>query len=81
MTYKIRLALEGVIVASAYSLFCAAAESPASRDAVQALCIQEAMVRGAVGERLKGYVDSCVRSKATLPLPDVKPASTDTPAC
>ena len=59
----------------------AAAESRPTLDAVQAICIQEAMLRGAIGERLKGYVDSCVKTKSPAPLQDVKPESTDTPAC
>ena len=75
------LALVVSVVADAYAATPDAAESPAGLEAMQASCIQEAMVRGIVGERLKGYVDSCVKAKGAPPLPDVKPQSTDTPAC
>ena len=75
------LALAAVVAATAYAETPEAAESPAGAEAVQASCIHDAMVRGVVGERLKGYVDACVRAKGATPLPDVKPQSGDTPAC
>ena len=59
----------------------AAAEPRPALHAVQAMCIQEAMLLGVIGEKLKGYVESCVKTKGSVPAQDVKPESTDTPAC
>ncbi len=67
--------------AMVYAWNAAAADARPVMEALQAQCIQEAMLRGAVGERLKGYVDSCVKAKARTPLQDLQPFSTDTPAC
>ncbi|MBC8007658.1 MAG: hypothetical protein H7X76_06400 [Prolixibacteraceae bacterium] len=79
---KIRsLAVRLVLAASAFAIDATAADTRAATEAVQAQCIQEAMLRGAIGERLKGYVDSCVKSRGVTPLPELKPIATDTPAC
>ncbi len=76
------LAVAGVMLgATAYAAEGPTAAPRPALESVQATCIQEAMLRGAVGERLKGYVDSCVRTKGGAPLQDAKPESTDTPAC
>ena len=68
-------------VALASGTLVAAADSQAIPDAIYANCIQEAMVRGAVGERLKAYVDSCVKTKRDALPPQMKPEATDTTAC
>ena len=76
------LAIAGVMLGAAgYAAGGGAAEPRPTLESVQAICIQEGMLRGVVGERLKGYVDSCVKAKGGAPLQDVKPESTDTPAC
>ena len=73
------------IVAVLWAMVCAgsgvAAEPRPTMHAVQAMCIQEAMLLGVIGEKLKGYVESCVKAKGSVPVQDVTPESTDTPAC
>ena len=83
-TSKIRRGAAAVAL-TALAAVCAwgaqAAEQRPASDAVQAQCIQEAMLRGAIGERLQGYVDACVKSRGGSATPAVKPEVTDTPAC
>jgi len=45
------------------------AEPATSSEAVQAQCIEEAMLRRYSCETLKGYVDTSARSKAPIPMP------------
>ncbi|MDB5808720.1 MAG: hypothetical protein JWN94_842 [Betaproteobacteria bacterium] len=48
---------------------------------LQAQCIQEAMLRGFVGESMKGFVHACVELKRQLPAPDPRLYSADSGAC
>jgi len=75
------LAAAAVLGAVAYSPAAVAAEAAPTPEVLQALCIQEAMLRGLSGDALKGYFDSCVKAKAAFPMPDQRPSSSETPAC
>ena len=75
------LTAAAVLGAVAYSPAAVTAEAAPAPEKLQALCIQEAMLRGLSGDALKGYFDSCVKAKAAIPLPDQRPLSSETLAC
>lgn len=71
----------GLLGAIASSSATVAAQPQLNLESVQAQCIHQAMARGHVGERLKAFVDSCVKTSPAVPVQDMQPASTETPAC
>ena len=75
------LAAAAMLGAVAYSPAAVTAEAEPTPETLQALCIQEAMLRGLSGDALKEYFDSCVKAKAAIPMPDQRPSSSETPAC
>jgi len=74
-------AVAACVLAAAACGWAAAADTRPSLETLQAQCIQEAMLRGVIGDGLKGYVDSCVKARHPAAPRDVTPQSTDTPAC
>ena len=75
------LAAAAVLGAIAYSPAAVTAAAEPTPEMLQALCIQEAMLRGLSGDALKRYVDFCVKAEAAIPIPDPRPSSPETPAC
>ena len=75
------LAAAAVLGAVAYSPAAVTAEAEPTPEKLQALCIQEAMLRGLSGDALKAYFDSCVKARAAIPMPGRQPSSAETPAC
>ena len=63
------------------ALLAVAAERNPVLEAMQSLCIQEAMVRGHSGEAMKGYVNACVEVKRKAPPPDLKQFVAEPAAC
>ena len=74
-----------IAAVSAGGIMCASLAVAAERnpvlEAVQAQCIQEGMLRGFVGEALKGYVNACAEVKRNAPPPDLKQFSAEPAAC
>jgi hypothetical protein len=65
-----------------FAALAVAAERNPVLELVQAQCIQEGMLRGFVGERLKGYVNACVEVKRNAPPPpDLRQFTAEPAAC
>jgi hypothetical protein len=73
--------LFAVLLIGAFAQTAASAERNPLLEVMQAQCIQEAMLRGFVGEALKGYVNTCVELKRKAPPPDPGLFSADPAVC
>jgi hypothetical protein len=74
-------AAAALIMGAAASPLAAEPERSPVIEFLQAQCIQEAMLRGFVGESMKGFVHACVELKRQLPAPDPRLYSADPGAC
>ena len=78
---KRKYGLLACLLAGAFAAPAGSVERNPVLETMQAQCIQEAMVRGFVGEAMKGFVNTCVELKRKAPAPDPKLFSADPAVC